>query len=114
MVKVIVVLSMSPRPRARMDAVVVPAFSIYTVYAAQLQPSTFQLFTEYTHHAAIFPLVILALGGWENQHFCPAVTKNQEFHIAVQRRAVPTAIFTVHEDYCSFHISCFERGFHGC
>src|ERR1700724_773453 len=74
----------------------IPAFSIDAVDAEQLKRTLFQLIAECGHHACIFPLEETALRSGKYQDASACMTKDEQFHISLQRRTIPTMILTIH------------------
>ena len=96
MEQVVLIFHVSPGSRAGILPAGIPAFFIHAVHAVHLDPAALDVFPQRAHHAAILPFVVATHRGWEDQHARPAVAKDKQFHIAVERGAMPDMVFAVH------------------
>ncbi|HEX4588459.1 MAG TPA: hypothetical protein VH120_00910, partial [Gemmataceae bacterium] len=59
-------------------------------------PAAVQVLPQGAQHAAVFPFVEAPAGRREDKDARPGMAKNQQFHVAVESRAVPAVIFAMH------------------
>ncbi len=96
MQEILVVLHMAVCTLCRGSPPGIPAFGIDAVDAEQLKRPLFQLMAECGHHTCIFPLEETALRSGKYQDASACMTKDEQFHISLQRRTIPTMILTIH------------------
>src|SRR5437764_1359308 len=75
---------------------VVPGLLVDAVHAEQLEFAPVDLGTRGMHHSALLVLVKAPARRWENHNGKPGVSEREQFHIPVQRWAIPPDVVSTH------------------
>ena len=94
--QVIVVVVLTHRPVFRVDVAVVPALQIDAINAKCLKRAMFVAVPNRVDHPAAFVFEEPPHRRGKHEYRRSPVTEDQQFHLAVQRGAVPLVIFTIH------------------
>src|SRR5262245_7697453 len=74
----------------------VPTVRIDRVDAVELEPAALELLAERADHPAVFPLEEPAHRRRKHDGASAAVSEDEHFHIAPERRAVPAMMLAIH------------------
>src|ERR1700757_4011045 len=93
---VLLILHMPRDPPPWRHIPVVPTLRIYRIDTKELRPPMLELIVDGPNHAAIFKLEESPAGSREHNRRQTVMPKDQQFHLAPQRRREPFVVFALH------------------
>src|SRR5690242_9352795 len=93
----------------RMNIFVVPAIPAFAIGAINLNKSLIDFVAKRINHQKIFPFSKGRKRRRENYNWRSAVSVYQQFHIVIDRGAVPSMIFFVHSGESTFQFKIVAR-----